>query len=224
MLAAEWVNLSQLAQERCWQVPGGAAAFQTQGMNGLSRCSCGLPGFPWGCPCPRHSSSLLPIYPSQSHRQRFKSLSHLHSFPGPFPIWSSPSCLHVFSWIPSCLHQFPHWVPLPSHCSTPPTTACTSAAHLCICAARGPDPCTSFPLLKSCLMINLPLPQSLFGCAYLATQAYSSCSQHLPSKLRLQLLGRLIDGFGAIMWTVSMSDVGGVVGVRFIAFSSSSRA
>ena len=94
-----------------------------------------------------------------------------------------PSCFLMDSFLPASISSLSSFTFPPLH---PPTTACTSAAHLCICAAGGPDPCTSFPLLKSCLMINLPLPQSLLGYAYLVTQAYSSCSQHLPSKLRLQ--------------------------------------
>lgn len=108
----------------------------------------------------------------------------------------------IDSFLPALISSLISFTFPPLH---PTTIACISAADLCICAAGGPDLCTSFPLLKSRLMINLPLPQSLLGCAQLATQAYP----------------RLIDGFGAIMWTVGMFDVGGVVGVRFIAFISS---
>ena len=78
------------------------------------------------------------------------------------------------SFLPALISSLISFTFPPLH---PTTTACTSAADLCICAAGGPDLCTSFPLLNSHLMINLPLPQSLLDCAQLATQAYSSCSQ-----------------------------------------------
>lgn len=97
--------------------------------------------------------------------------------------------------------------------------------HRCVRLCRlGSDFWTSSPLFKPSLVIRSPLPQSLLSGAQLATHACSSCSQHLPSELRLQALTGLIYGFGIVMWTVSVFDFGEVVGRRFISLFSPSRA
>lgn len=86
-------------KRRAGEVPGRAASFQVHGIQGPSRCSCGLPGFPQGCPHPRHRCSVANLSKSISSTHGQKPLT-----PPLFYLPLSPCFLQSTLNCSSCLN------------------------------------------------------------------------------------------------------------------------
>lgn len=128
ILDASGCILPNRHKRRAGEVPGRAASFQVHAIQGPSRCSCGLPGFPQGCPHPRHHCCCQSIQVNLLNTGS-KAAHTSTRLPTPFPMFFTVH-LKLF-FMPELISWLISFTATP----TPIPTATASPLPQCICAS-----------------------------------------------------------------------------------------